>query len=121
MTWKHKTVGLVAALLGIDLEEAFRTVEHVPYVEHIPVVETEWKDPLEELHELPDEPGRIYCWEFSSEEGAKQFNSMLKSEFDQRGKRPDAIHFVITDEEQLRELDPEQVGRQVKPFNGGGR
>ena len=118
MSWKHKTIGLLAALLGVDLEEAFRTTDHVPYVEHVPVVEKEWKDPLEELHELPDEDGKIYAWQFESDEAAAQFNSMLKEEFTKRGKSPDAIHFVITDEEQLRELDREQVRHQVKPFGG---
>ena len=118
MTWKHTLIGALAGLLGVDLEAAFRTVEHVPYVEHVPVVETDWKDPLEELHELPDEDGRIYAWEFPSEEAAAQFNSMLAEEFRARGRSPDAIHFVITDEEQIRELDREQVRHQVKPFGG---
>ncbi|MFW5896308.1 MAG: hypothetical protein ACOCUA_02880 [archaeon] len=118
MTWRYKLIGLVAALLGVDLRETFREVEHVPYVEHVPVIETEWKDPLEELHELPDEPGRIYCWEFSSDEEAAQFNRLLATEFDKRGRDPNAVHLVITDDEQLRELDPEQFQRTVKPFGG---
>lgn len=120
MTWRHQLIGLLAALLGVDLRETFREVEHVPYVEHIPVVETEWKDPLEELHELPDDEGKIYCWEFSTDEAARQFSGMLQTEFlEKRGRDPDAVHFVITDEEQLRELDPEQIERRVKPFGGG--
>jgi len=119
MTWKHKTIGLLAALLGVDLEEAFRTTEHVPYVEHIPIVETKWKDPLEELHDLPDEDGKIYCWELSTEEAARQFNGMLREEFvEKRGREPRAIHLVITEEEQLRELEPDKLRAAVRPFGG---
>ena len=118
MTWKHTLVGAVAALLGVNLREAFERVEHVPYVEHVPVVETEWKDPLEELHELPDEEGKIYAWEFETDESAAQFNDMLREEFAKRGRQPRAIHFVITDEEQIRTLDREQVRHQVRPFGG---
>lgn len=111
MTWRHKTVGLVASCLGIDLRESYREV--------VVETETEWKDPIDELSELPDEDGRIYCWHVGSEAAGRQMNSILREEFVKRlGREPRAIHLVITDDEQLRELDPEQFRAQVQPFGG---
>ncbi|MCU4743475.1 hypothetical protein [Natronoglomus mannanivorans] len=121
MTWKHRLIGLLAALLGVDLEETFRTTETETWVEHVPVVETEWMDPVEELDELPDEDGKIYCWQVSSDEAGKQMASILREEFIEKlGREPKAAHVILTDEEQLRELDPDQLRAHVKPFDGGG-
>ena len=114
MTWRHTLLGWTAALLRIDLRETYRTVETV--------VETEWRDPVDELVDLPDEDGRIYCWRVSSESAGKQLAATLERGFIEKlGREPRALHVILTEEEQLRELDPETFERHVAPFHGGDR
>ena len=132
MTWRIRLVGLLAELLDVDLKRTFQTTEYVPYVEHVPVVETEyvpyvehipvieteWKDPIEELKTLPDEHGNVYCWLVNTEPGAKQVTNILETYFqDTLGRDPKAAHIVLTDVEQLRELDPEELSVYTKPFD----
>ena len=114
MTWKHSLLGALAGLLGIDLEATYQTVE----------TEVKWKDPVEKLHELPDEDGRVYYWECATDEGAAQLDGILREYFvETLGREPRAAHIVLTDVEQLRRLDPEELKMYTQPFgnaNGDG-
>ena len=70
-----------------------------------------FKDPVEAFHDLPDEKGRIYVWEAKTEQGRTQ----LLRGFDHANVEPEALHFIVTELEDLREIDEQEL----KPYLGG--
>lgn len=136
MSWSLAIVKFTARVLGIavtqlidwediDVAEYIDPVEYVDWdaldyedlEEHLD--ERHYRDPLETLEELPDEDGRIYYWECETEEAAGQVTDILESYFDRElGRNPNAAHLVLTDVEQLREMDPDELRVYTQPFGG---
>lgn len=109
----------------LDVSEYIDPVEHVDWddltyedlEEHLD--ERHYRDPVEALEDLPDEDGQIYYWECATDEAAKQVNGILESYFNHElGREPRAAHIVLTDVEQLRELDPDELRLYTQPFGG---
>jgi len=74
--------------------------------------------PVERLHQLEDDPERAYVWVVKSEEAERQLTQMVVGAYrEDFGREPEAAHFVVSDLEDLREMDQETV-RIVDPAGG---
>jgi hypothetical protein len=70
-----------------------------------------YKDPVDELHTLPDDENRIYVWQVETEREKEQ----VLRWFEQAKADPQALHFVLSELEELREYDEQEL----KPYLGG--
>lgn len=70
-----------------------------------------FRDPVDELHTLPDEKGRIYVWTTETEREREQ----VLRWFGESNADPEALHFVLCELEELREIDEQEL----KPYLGG--
>lgn len=88
--------------------------EHVDEHEHL-------AGPTETLHDLADDPDRIYVWEVATPEAERQLHRQIVDEYRREFDRePRAAHFVVADLERLREFDPDELAAYVAPRNVGG-
>jgi len=136
MSWRTTLVRWIARLLFVTVDEAvdwdeLDVGEHIDPVEYIDwdelsyedleehLDERHYRDPVDDLRELPDDPDSIYYWECSTEEAATQITNMLQSHFKHElGRSPNAAHLVLTDVEQLRTLDPDELRVYTQPMGG---
>jgi hypothetical protein len=65
-----------------------------------------YQSPVETLQELPDDPEAIYAWTVESEGRATALLSALQ---EQGVEDMDALHVVLTDDEELAELSYEDI------------
>lgn len=70
-----------------------------------------FRDPVDELYKLPDEKGRIYVWTTETEREREQ----VLRWFGESNAEPEALHFVLCELEELREIDEQEL----KPYLGG--
>lgn len=102
---EHVDDGRLAAALDwsdIDIYEFIDANEHLA-------------GPVERLHELEDDDGKAYVWLVETEEARAQVSQMLEGAYlETHGRSPNAEHFVVSDVEQLREMDPDSV-RLIDP------
>jgi len=74
--------------------------------------------PVDRLHELEDDAEKAYVWVVPSKEAERQLTQMVVGAYrEDFGREPDAAHFVVSDLEQLREMDPNTV-RIIDPAGG---
>jgi len=77
--------------------------------------------PIEVLHELDDDPERIYIWQVETPEAEQQLHRQVVDEYRREyGREPKAAHFVVHDLEELRRFDPDQLAPYVDPRKVGG-
>jgi hypothetical protein len=77
--------------------------------------------PTEILHDLDDDPDRIYIWEVETPEAERQLHRQIVDEYRREFDRePRAAHFVVADLERLREFDPDELAAYVAPRQVGG-
>ena len=72
-----------------------------------------YKDPVDELEQLDDDPHRVYVWEVSSEERAEGWIKSLEEYRDKHGGF-DAIHFVLTDEEDIHRFSRDELREMIR-------
>jgi len=88
------------SLAGVDDGEALANKLDLPA----------YQSPVETLHELSDEPEAIYAWTVESEARASALLSALQ---EQGVEDMDALHVVLTDDEELSELSYEDIRTYV--------
>jgi len=77
--------------------------------------------PTETLHDLDDDPDRIYVWEVESVEAEQQLHRQVVDEYRREyGREPQAAHFVVADLDRLRRFDPDQLAGWVDQRKAGG-
>lgn len=77
--------------------------------------------PTEVLHELEDDPERIYIWEVESVEAEQQLHRQVVDEYRREyGREPKAAHFVVADLDRLRRFDPDQLAGYIDQRKAGG-
>jgi len=72
-----------------------------------------YQDPVKALHTLDDFEDRIYVWETKTEREKEQ----LLRWFDRANFDPKALHFVLSELEELREYDEQEL----KPYLRGDK
>jgi hypothetical protein len=71
-----------------------------------------YRDPVDELQSLEDKRGKVYLWQCADDAKA---DSLLR-QFDEAGASAfDALHIVVADETELRELSK----ADLEPYLGG--
>lgn len=71
--------------------------------------------PVERLQELEDDDDRAYVWVAETPEAERQLTQLIVDAYrEDYGREPRAAHFVVSDLEQLREMDESTV-RLVDP------
>jgi len=118
MTWTITFVRWTAKLLGTAITECIDW-EDIDLAEYVDPDE-HFGDPIERLQRLEDAPGNVYVWEVETEEGAAQVTNLLHQHFERVGRDPDAAHFVLTDIEQLRQYNKDELRTFVAPFDRDG-
>ena len=77
--------------------------------------------PTDVVIDLVDEPERIYVWQVATAEAEAQVERQIRDEYRETyGREPHAAHFVVSDLEQLREFDPDQLHHWIDPGQRGG-
>lgn len=107
----HVTDARLAAALDWDAIDVYDYVDEYSHL----------AGPTEKLHDLPDDPDRIYIWQVESKEAEQQVTREIVDEYRREfGREPEAAHFVIHDLERLREFDPEQLAAYLDQRRVGG-
>ena len=74
--------------------------------------------PVERLFQLEDADDRAYVWLVESDAAERQVTNLISEAYRQDfGRDPRAAHFVVSDIEKLRAMDPNAV-RMVDPIGG---
>lgn len=77
--------------------------------------------PTDVVLELEDDDGRIYVWLVETEEAVPQLERQISEEYREAyGREPRAAHFVVSDLEELREFDPDDLAYWIDPPAEGG-
>jgi hypothetical protein len=71
-----------------------------------------YQEPIEELEQLPDEPGRVYVWHVDSEDKRQGWLQTL-SQHERDYGALDALHIVITDKEEMFQMEQEELAGYV--------
>jgi len=81
---------------------------------------TEYIDPVAKIHELRDDPETCYIWQMrpeTNEYQMKQIIDNLYSEFVKKnGRDPMALHLIIRDIDQVKNLDKHTLEKIVVPW-----
>ena len=67
-----------------------------------------YSDPVEELRQLDDDPERIYVWGLTDDDERGAWLATLSDMDDDMGGL-DATHFVLSNEDELREYDRDEL------------
>jgi len=110
------------ALLGEDVDRVRMLGEHLTDEELSDLVDERgcWPDPINKVAQLEDDPSHAYAW-ILSEEATEEDRESLAREIEEtfigmKANEPEALHFIVRDVEELRELDSETVENYVKPW-----
>lgn len=79
-----------------------------------------WPDPIKTVAQLEDDPRLAYAW-ILAEDATEEDRESLSKEIEQtfiriHNQEPDALHFVVRNIEELKELESETVETYVKPW-----
>jgi len=79
-----------------------------------------WPDPINKVAQLEDDSSHAYAW-ILSEDATEEDRQSLAREIEEtfigmKANEPEALHFIVRDVEELRELDSETVESYVKPW-----
>lgn len=82
-----------------------------------------WPDPIERVAHLDDDPTSCYLW-ILSDDATEDDRISLAVEFEEEYIRenrnePQALHLIVRDVEEIRELSAEEVRRHIKPWLKG--
>lgn len=77
-------------------------------------------NPVEQVHDLPDEDGTVYLWRMpdATPQQRMDLQERMRKEFVQTYHRdPKALHLFVTDEvDEIKELDPETIRDKLEPW-----
>ena len=103
--------GGIGAVLWVKRKTVYNKVTKGPtnWVWH---AKPELKDPVQTLEELEDRPENIYVWVVDSEQKRDAWLGRL-SKHEQRYGELDSLHIVITDEDELYQMEKDELGAYV--------
>ena len=110
------------ALEHDDVPRSDRLGEHLSDKELEELIDERglWPDPIETVARLEDSRERAYAWILSddaTEEDRASLATEIEETFVQMNQsEPDALHFIVRNTEELKELDSETVEKYVKPW-----
>jgi hypothetical protein len=110
------------ALLGEDVDRVRLLGEHLSDEELKELIEERelWPDPIRTVAQLEDSPSLAYAWvldDDATEEDRASLAKEIEETFVQLNQsEPEALHFIVRNIEELKELDSGTVENYVKPW-----